>query len=386
MIRIVCYEDVHLWIFGKFALRMHENLLLLGKSADIAKQGTASAQVAHRIAYSGPNEKLSPVETLMITHLDTSEKIFYVKERLELYDMGICMSADHRRFLVTAGLPQNRLCYVNPAQDGVLKPRPIVFGIASKVHDDGRKNEWSIVKALKGFPPDFCILKIMGGGWEPQVAALRSHGITVEYYDQFDYEIYTKTFMPSLDYFLYFSHDEGSMAYLDAIAADVKVIATPQGFHLDIRDGIDHIVTDMHDVAAVFRKLLHEREGRTARVSGWTWLEYAWRHLVVWDYLTLKSSPDTVAEQSTFMKLLPSLDPRYAPSLLSEFVYSPVPDLDALLVAGGIAQKGGLANAAAQFNRMALVFYPKSEDAYEKVSRLYPSYLALACPQKHINA
>ena len=183
MIRIVCYEDVHLWIFGKFALRMRENLLALGENADIAKAGTANARVAHRIAYAGPYEKLSPVETLMITHLDTPEKLVYVKERLQLYDMGICMSAEHRNFLVTTGMPENRLCYVNPAQDGVITPRPYVFGIASKVHDDGRKNEWSIVKALKEFPPDFCVLKIMGMGWEPQVAALRSHGITVEYYE-----------------------------------------------------------------------------------------------------------------------------------------------------------------------------------------------------------
>ena len=192
--------------------------------------------------------------------------------------------------------------------------------------------------------------------------------------------------MPSLDYFLYFSHDEGSMAYLDAIAADVKVIATPQGFHLDIRDGIDHIVTDMQDVAAVFGLLRHEREKRTARVSGWTWMEYAWRHLVVWDYLAAAASPDTIAEQKAFMKLLPSLEPRYAPSLVSELGHRPVPDPDALLVAAEFAGRRGLVNAAAHYNRMALVFYPKNAEARERVSRLYPSYLALARPQRHVTA
>ena len=138
----------------------------------------------------------------------------------------------------------------------------------------------------------------------------------------------------------------------------------------------------MQDVATVFRRLRHEREGRTARVRHWTWLEYAWRHLVVWDYLASASLPDTIAELNAFINLLPSLDPRYAPSLLSEFERSPVPDLEALLVAGDIAQKGSLFNATARFHRMALVYYPKSEAAYERVSRMYPSYLALAHPQK----
>lgn len=46
-------------------------------------------------------------------------------------------------------------------------------------------------------------------------------GFQVDYYSEFIYEEYLKL-MPSLDYYLFWGFDEGSMGYLDALRAGVK--------------------------------------------------------------------------------------------------------------------------------------------------------------------
>ena len=373
-IRIVCYEEPTEWILGKFALKMQECLTRVGADVDIGKRGAADTDIAHHIAYAGPDERRASIETFMITHLDTPGKIQYVAQKFAVWEMGICMSWDHRDFLVRVGLPAECMCYVNPAQDGVIRPRPIVLGIASKVHDDGRKNEWAVVDALKDFPPDAFILKIMGSGWEEMVASLRAHEIAVEHHPVFQYDTYIREFMPSLDYFIYFSHDEGSMAYLDAIAADVKTIVTPQGYHLDVPDGIDHVINDMHDMRAVFAELHGEREKRTGRMERWNWMEYTWRHMVIWDYLRTIPNPDVAAQQKVFLQLLPSIAPHSATALQTELGEKPVPRMEALLEAAELAGRHELRHFAAQCERRGLVFYPKEESLRSAVLASYPAF------------
>ena len=374
MIQILCYEEVHTWILGKFARKMHEYLGLFAIDAEIAREKIPASSVIHHISYGpAPYEKTAPVETLMITHLDTETKLHQVKRQLKSFNMGICMSGDHRSLLIRAGLPEDRLCAVPQAHDGAIKPRPIVLGIASKVHDDGRKNEWDIVKSLQQFPPGAFHLKIMGAGWERQVTALLGQGHSVEYHAVFDYEQYVNSFMPSLDYWLYFSHDEGSMAFQDAIAADAKIIATPQGFHLDVLGGIDHVINDMHDLHMTLHNIHMEQQQRVARVSRWTWAEHTWRHLVIWDYLQNMASREALAEEKVFIKFLPGLDQSIGKVLQYELVARPVPEMDALLLAAKLAEEKGLQQLAAQYRRKALVFYPKNDELRSMVLQLYPS-------------
>ncbi len=74
--------------------------------------------------------------------------------------------------------------------------------------------------------------------------------------------------MPTLDYYVYFGHDEGSMGFVDAIAAGVETIVTPQGYHLDVEDGITHPIDTLDDLALTLRRIVEDRRRRVARVSG----------------------------------------------------------------------------------------------------------------------
>jgi len=63
---------------------------------------------------------------------------------------------------------------------------------------------------------------------------MRKNFFEVEYHENFDYEVY-KELIPTLDYYLYVGKDEGQMGFIDALAAGIPTIVTPQGFHLDER-------------------------------------------------------------------------------------------------------------------------------------------------------
>ena len=372
-IRIICYEDVDSWILGKFAKRMRDSLQFLGKNPDISKVGSPYSPVAHHIIYYGAEYKWSPIETFMITHLDEDWKLEKVRRQLDRYDMGVCMSLETRERLAKMGMPAERLCYINPAQDGVIHPRPLVLGITCRVHSDGRKKQDTIVDVLKEFPTNAFILKIMGDGWDNQVASLRSLGYTIEYHECFDYEIYTKQLMPSLDYFLYWTYDEGAMAFLDAVAAGVKTIVTPQGYHLDVPDGIDHPIKDIADFKRTLWEIHTARLKRSSRVSDWTWLEYSWRHLIVWDYLLADKDATFAADMETFFEKTLQSSTKHK-GLLKE-LKKKVPSDKALLEAIPLADSGGLSRGAAYFAQKGLTFYPKNAKFRDYLLPLYPKRL-----------
>jgi len=361
-IRIICYEDVGAWMTGKFAKKMCNNLLISGRKADIAKIGDPTAAVGHHLIYRSARKKWAPIETFMITHLDMDWKFDLVRKQLERFDMGICMSRETRETLLAMGMPAGRLCYINPAQDGVIKPRPIVVGIACRTYADGRKNEDAVVDMFRRLPSGCFMLKIMGSGWREQVKKLRSAGCRIEYYEQFDYETYSKSFMPSLDYYVYYGHDEGSMAFLDALAADAKTIVSPQGFHLDVLDAIDYPVNTPEEVGNVLLQIYNEQIARTARVSGWTWEEYTWRHTVVWDYLRLQKETTMAGEWNRFIE---EIDKELGPSNLNaQFLHS-IPDLPALETAYQYAIRANKARVAEQLLRVIVIFYPEEKKFVE---------------------
>lgn len=369
-IRIICYEDVDAWILGKFAKKMHSYLGVFGKKSDIAKIGDETAAICHHIIYYDAEKKWAPVETFMITHLDQEWKIEKVMQQLELYDMGVCMSEETCANLRKITTRPERLCYINPAHDGVIRPRPLVLGIASKVHNDGRKNEDAIVDVMKRFPIDAFALKIMGMGWEPQVTSLRESGYQVEYFDTFDYMRYTTDFVPSLDYFIYFSHDEGSMAFVDAIAAGVKTIVTPQGYHLDVVDGIDHRIDNQSDLTAVLQEIHDARMQRVARVADWSWKEYTWKHLVLWDYLLHQKNPAVIQQIQRFLDVAKT-DDTIPPNFMQDLDQT-TPAEKTIFAAAEISRALGLNELSLQYARQGMIYYPKSENLKNLVLKHYP--------------
>lgn len=285
-VRIVCYEDVDAWILGKFAKKLSEELNKLGVSADIAKTPNPEADINHHIIYWDYDGNQSSVDTVMITHIDTIPKVLQLKRQLKVAEMGICMSSSTVKQLQMAGLPLDRLCYILPAHDGVIVPKKIIVGITCKVHYDGRKREKLLVQLLDHINCDEFAFRIMGEGWESIVSAMSSAGFSVEYFPEFNYEQYC-SLIPSLDYYLYTGKDEGQMGFIDALAAGVPTIVTPQGYHLDAPGGIAYPFETLHDLVRIFNEIADKKRVLRNAVRTWTWADYAKKHKLIWEYLLL---------------------------------------------------------------------------------------------------
>src|SRR5262249_53389844 len=62
-------------------------------------------------------------------------------------------------------------------------------------------------------------------------------------------------------------------------------IITPQGFHLDIPDGMTHPFWEYAELRAIFEKIARERQQRVDAASHLTWTDHARQHLTVWQAL-----------------------------------------------------------------------------------------------------
>jgi hypothetical protein len=287
-VHIVCYEDTHAWILGKFALRLQENLWSLGIDADISKQPDPRADINHHIIYINYDGRVTTNETVMITHIDNDQKRSMLQDQLKNVKMGVCMSRDTVDKLAAAGLPRDRLCFINPAHDSIMTPRRFAIGITSKVQPSGCKRENMLVELSRRISPGDFEFRIMGQGWNSIVRQLRDSGFHVDYIDHFDRDRY-KVLVPHLDYYLYFGEDEGSMGFVDALAAGIPTIVTPQGYHLDAPGGITHAFSTIDQLVDIFRAIPEQRNARIRAVESWTWREYARKHLSLWRWVLARN-------------------------------------------------------------------------------------------------
>ncbi|MBI2354876.1 MAG: hypothetical protein HYV06_07595 [Deltaproteobacteria bacterium] len=287
-------------------MKLRDELLSLGVKADIDKIPDPLADVNHHIAYLGYTTPSGRLDTLMVTHIDSLAKRGLLMRQLETAALGICMSSHAVNALVNAGIPREKLCHVVPAHDGVMSPRSIVIGITTRTYTDGRKREYLLTRLAERIdlsPFHFCI---MGAGWDEVVEKLRPSGASVDYISEFAPERY-RGLIAGLDYYLYLGCDEGSMGFVDALAAGVATIVTPQGFHLDAPGAITHSFETEDDLIAVFLAVAEERMSRVRAVQDWTWRNYAIKHLDVWGFLQSGLAPaaphysDGVASLATYI-------------------------------------------------------------------------------------
>jgi len=212
-----------------------------------------------------------------------------IKDMIDSMDMGICMSQMGVTSLVEAGIPREFLCYISPAHDGLVKPRRIRVGITTNLHEDGRKRESLLAKLAAENDLSEFEFEIFGRGWHRISECLRAGGAIVTLHAgsadyQGDYERICQS-IPKFDYYLYTGLDEGSLGTLDALAAGVPTITTPQGFHLDVTNCITYPFVNYRELRNVFEEIAKERRCRATSVAGLTWLEYARKHLLVWETL-----------------------------------------------------------------------------------------------------
>ena len=281
-VNLVCQDDA--WIFRKFAERMYDVLVKHNIDTTISADTREDVDINHHIPYVAYRPYSN--DTLMITHVDNSKKIVLLKNQLEIARMGICMSKDTMNQLIASGIPREKLCYINPAQDNVIKPHKYVIGITHKCRDDEdlRKRTTAILEVLDDVNPLYFKFFIMGSGWDKIVDSMKAKGFEVDYYPEFEYDKYN-LLMQQMDYFLFMGFDEGAMGYLDALAAGAGTIVTPQGYHLDTDCPIDYPCSTVKEFRNAFLDLQKKKEIRVQAVAEWTWDNYAKKHMEIWNYI-----------------------------------------------------------------------------------------------------
>jgi len=275
---------VNAWILGKFAVKLKEELTKLSVDVDIGDRPDRGADINHHIIFQEYDGSKNNIDTLMVTHVDTVQKMNQLRRQMKTAELAVCMSAESKTQLINAGIPAEKVCYVNPCHDGVMKPRPLKIGICTRVYNDGRKREYLLEKIAGAFSADDYSFIIMGAGWDKQVNLLRENGFEVTYHNEFNYDEYIKL-IPELDYYLYTGLDEGQMGFVDALSAGVRTIVPPVGYHLDVSEGITHPYSSENELIDVLRRILERRKRRIDLVTHWTWRDYALKHHELWQYL-----------------------------------------------------------------------------------------------------
>ncbi len=284
-VHFVVTGDGMQWIFGKFVLKMQACLKRLGIESDYGDNIDDDADINHFMYYRDyKGQKSKSIVTRMITHVDEIAKLNEIKRSICNSDMDICMSRSTMNWLVKMGVEKTKLAYADPAHDGCALIKKINIGIASRVYPDGRKNEHFFNNFARDLNPKFFTFSFMGAGWENQVEDLRTHGFEVVYYDDFIREEYFK-FIQSLDYYLYTGHDEGQMGFVDAAAAGVPSIVTPQGYHLDAPDALTYPFDTYDELIKILLGFQNAKEKIINSVANWTWMDYTKKHLEIWLYL-----------------------------------------------------------------------------------------------------
>lgn len=280
-INIIYYEAG--WILYKFAKCVYDELKALGLDVTLSQKFDPSADINH---YFVPNyaDLVDESTTFMITHVDTARKVAQIKEQTEKGGIGICMSLDTRNRLIANGVKANKLCYINPAQDGQIKPKKVSLGFTHRVYDDSRKRESMLVDICKQINPEIFRFVIMGSGWEDIISQINELGFETEYYPEFDKQKYNEL-MINLDYYCYFGFDEGSMGYLDAVAAGIGTIVTPQGYHLDTECEITYPVSTIDEIVDALHDIENKKKKNLRFIETWTWRNYALKHMEIWKYM-----------------------------------------------------------------------------------------------------
>lgn len=303
------------WILGKMARRLQEELPALGISATISDQPSTDADINHWILYSEPwsfhfrdpgfySGMWKPAlrnSTMLITHIDDSIKAQIVKETIERHvvEVGVCLSRMTRDEMERCGVPRGRLCSITPGQDGAVEPRRIVVGITSRVYPDGRKREHLLGRLAESISLDSFRFEIFGAGWEGICSKLRAAGAEVEYDPGSDdatrdYQALLAA-IPDFDYYLYTGVDEGSMGFMDAMAAGVRTIAPPVGFTIDIPGALTHPFVSYDELEAIFRRITAPREESCRLAREYDWRSYARRHATLWKTLVADGAEAAVA-------------------------------------------------------------------------------------------
>lgn len=277
------------WILEKMAYQLMDCLPEFNVTAELSTTPVKTADINHWMIGYDVQDQISTKSTLAITHVDRPIKFHVLRKRLQEANLGICMSRMTMEQLRLGGVPQEKLTFILPAHDADIEPKRVTIGLTTQLRPDGAKREVLLTETARSMRLDAFHFSIVGPRWEKVIPILEAAGATTDYssgvMDNSEHRRLVLEKLKTFDFYLYMGWDEGSMGLLDALAAGIPTIVTPQGFHVDINDGITHPIYDSSDLCRVLEQISRERAQRINSVAKLTRREYARKHALLWHAL-----------------------------------------------------------------------------------------------------
>ena len=260
-------DSTRSWIIGAIAGDIQNELKSKGMQCDL---GNGNNYNNHEVcfhmsyAYAKPNH-LAKHNSVFITHIDDTLKEILVKTKLNGFDSIICMSSDDAQFLVSLGLPENKV-YGLPLPTRSTMVTPIKFGIFSSSYKDGRKNEDWLIKYYKHHPfLKNVVLSFIGNGWDELVVKLAKEDLSFEWHRTsmdmpYEYQ-FQQNKLDDLDYYFYLGFDGGAMGTYDAYSRGIKLIIAEGSYHDDIPD-VHHKIAKYKDFELVMDNILDKHKNK----------------------------------------------------------------------------------------------------------------------------
>jgi hypothetical protein len=268
------------------ANRLVEFLPEFNVTAELSPTPVEKADINHWMICYDVQDRITTKSTLGITHVDRPLKFHVLQKRLQEADLGICMSRMTMEQLRLSGIPHDKLTFVLPGHDADIEPKRVTIGLTTQLRPDGAKREVLLIDTARSMRLNDFHFSIVGPRWENVIHVLEAAGATVDYsrgaIDNSQHRRLVLEKLKTFDFYLYMGWDEGSMGLLDALAAGIPTIVTPQGFHADIDEGITYAIWDSSDLCRVFEQISRERQQRIRSVATLTWREYARKHALLW--------------------------------------------------------------------------------------------------------
>lgn len=260
-------DSTRSWIIGTIASDIKKELYSKNIKCDIGKDdeyGNQEICFHMSYAYASPN-KLAKHNSVFVTHIDDQFKESLVKKKLTGFDSIICMSSDDAKFLVSLGLPKEKVFGLPlPTRSSMI--RPLKFGIFSSSYEDGRKNEDWLLDYYKHNPfLKNVILSFIGDNWGDFVTKLAKKDLSFEWHRTSGNIHSEYTFqqnkLDELDYYFYLGFDGGAMGTYDAYSRGINLIIAEGSYHEDIPD-VEHMISSFNDFKIIMDNILikHERK------------------------------------------------------------------------------------------------------------------------------
>jgi hypothetical protein len=173
-----------------------------------------------------------------VTHIDYTIKLMLIFI-LHLKNAEFIVMSNQTYELINTAIPTAKIHLLNPTSIHFSRNEKsnsyLRIGLFYRIYDDNRKNTL-LIKKLISFTSKYkenTKLVVYGRGFRSLV-----NDDNCDYIECIDIDFEKEKYcelIKSCDYVTYFGMDEGAISILDAATLNIPVIATKQGYHLDIK-------------------------------------------------------------------------------------------------------------------------------------------------------